>query len=95
MPAFLARQIDFQPARPHSGSSTAPRKSTNLTLNANLVAEAQKLEVNLSQAAEVGIAAAVSRRQQELWLAENRSALDSSNAYVETHGLPLAQYRNF
>ena len=78
---------------PHGG--TAPRKSTNLTLAASLVAEAQKLEVNLSQAAEAGIAAEVARRRQALWLAENREALESSNAYVEAHGLPLAQHRNF
>jgi antitoxin CcdA len=43
----------------------------------------------------VGIAAAVARRRQERWLAENQEALDSSNAFVEQHGLPLAQYRNF
>lgn len=68
-----------------------PRKSTNLTLAAHLVAEAQRLEVNLSQAAEAGIAAEVARRRQEVWLAENHS----SNAHVEAHGLPLAPYRHF
>lgn len=94
MPAILTRQTDPQTPR-SGGASSAPRKSTNLTLSASLVAEAQKLEVNLSQAAEMGIAAAVSRRRQEVWLAENREALESSNAYVEEHGLPLARYRNF
>lgn len=29
------------------------------------------------------------------WLEENRQALESSNAYVETYGLPLEQYRRF
>lgn len=80
--------------KPRQGDA-APRKSTNLTLAAHLVAEAQLLEVNLSQAAEAGIAAEVARRRQERWLAENREALDSSNAYVEAHGLPLAPYRHF
>jgi len=60
MPAVLSHQADLQTPRAGSGSSK-PRKSTNLTLSASLVAEAQKLEVNLSQAAEMGIAAAVSR----------------------------------
>lgn len=95
MPAVLSRPTDFQTLRPSGGGSPSPRKSTNLTLSANLVAEAQKLEVNLSQAAEVGIAAAVAQRRQEVWLAENRDALESSNAYVEEHGLPLARYKNF
>lgn len=71
------------------------RKSTNLTLAASLVAEARELGVNLSQAAEAGIAAAVAHRRQERWLAENQDALESSNMFVEEHGLPLARYRNF
>lgn len=29
------------------------------------------------------------------WLAENFAALESSNAYVEAHGLPLQEHRNF
>ena len=71
------------------------RRSTNLTLTASLVAEARELGVNVSQAAEAGIADAVARRRQERWLADNLDALDSSNAFVERHGLPLARYRNF
>lgn len=38
------------------------------------------------------------RRRQALraqWREENRQALESSNAYVETYGLPLEQYRRF
>lgn len=31
----------------------------------------------------------------EEWLAENREALDSFNAYIEQHGLPLEKYRSF
>ena len=29
------------------------------------------------------------------WLEENREALESSNAWVREHGLPLAKYRMF
>lgn len=29
----------------------------------------------------------------ERWLAENRAALDSSNAFVEAHGLPLERHQ--
>lgn len=71
------------------------RKSTNVTLTVALVEEAKALGVNVSQAAEVGVADAVARKRAAVWLAENREALESSNAFVETHGLPLAQYRNF
>ena len=71
------------------------RKSTNVTLPVALVEEAKALGVNLSQAAEVGLADAVARKRAEIWLAENHEALESSNDFVEAHGLPLGRYRNF
>ena len=78
-----------------AADSAPARKPTNLTLAVNLVLEARELGVNVSQAAEVGIAAAVAGRRQQRWLEENREALESSNEFVEQHGLPLATYRNF
>jgi len=71
------------------------RKATNVTLGETLLAEAKSLNINISQAAEAGLVRAVAERRAELWLAENRDALDSSNAYVEANGLPLARYRGF
>lgn len=76
-------------------SAALRRRSTNVTLTVALVDEAKALGVNLSQAAEVGVAGAVARKRAEVWLAENREALESSNAFVEAHGLPLARHRNF
>ena len=94
MPAATRRLSEKLSPAPSSNGGPA-RKATNLTLAVDLVAEARELGVNVSQAAEQGIAAAVMRLRQERWLAENQAALDSSNAFVEQHGLPLAQYRNF
>ena len=39
--------------------SAAAKKATNLTLNQDLIAEAKALGINLSQAAETGLAKAV------------------------------------
>lgn len=83
-----------------TGSTTHPavapaRKPTNLTLTVGLVAQARALGVNVSQAAEQGIAAAVAQRRRDQWLAENREALDDSNAFVEANGLPLDRHRLF
>ena len=71
------------------------KRATNLSLNESLLAEAKELGLNLSEAAERGIARAITDRRAELWLAENQAALESSNTFVETHGLPLANYRQF
>ncbi len=73
----------------------APKRATNVSISAQLLAEARALDVNISRAAEAGLAQAIASRRAELWIAENRAALDSSNAYVEQNGLPLAAYRNF
>lgn len=76
-------------------SQNSVRKPTNVTLGEALLAEAKALNINISQAAEAGLAQAVAARRAECWLAENQAALESSNAYAETHGLPLARYRTF
>lgn len=71
------------------------RKSVNLSLNKELLAEAKVLGINLSRAAEEGIAETVSAEKARRWKEENREAIESSNVYFEKHGLPLAKYRMF
>ena len=71
------------------------RKPTNLYLDANLLQEARALGINISRSAEAGIAEAVGKSRRERWLLENAAALESSNAYVDNYGLPLARYRQF
>ncbi|WP_281984977.1 type II toxin-antitoxin system CcdA family antitoxin [Thalassorhabdomicrobium marinisediminis] len=75
--------------------TTQPRKPTNLSLDAALLSEARALKVNLSRAAEEGVRHAVASAKAERWKAENAAALESSNAYVEAHGVPLARFRQF
>jgi len=76
-------------------SQAAPRKPTNLTLDPSLLTEARSFGVNLSQAAEAGLRRAVAEAKAQAWQRENAAALASSNAWVETHGLPLEKYRQF
>jgi antitoxin CcdA len=71
------------------------RRSVNLSIDAALLAEAKALKVNVSRAADVGIAEAISRRKAELWLEENREAIDQNNSYFQEHGLPFSEYRGF
>lgn len=75
--------------------ANATKKATNVSLAENLLAEAKELRINVSQAAESGVAMAVAQRRAEIWLKENWEAIQSSNDYVEKHGLPLEQFRMF
>ena len=76
-------------------SRNAAKRATNVSLAEDLLSEAKALHINISQAAEAGVAQAIARKRSELWLAENQEAIESSNAFVEKHGLPLAKHRMF
>ena len=71
------------------------RKSANLTLDAGLIEESRALGINLSRAAEDGIARALKAEKERLWREENAGAIKAYNLYVEQHGIPLAKYRKF
>ena len=72
-------------------SESAP----SLVLDADLVAEAEALGIDIARAAETGVTEAVRDARAERWKRENRAALESSNQWVEQNGLPLAKYRQF
>lgn len=72
-----------------------PKKATNLSLNEELLSEAKARGISLSKAAERGLYEAIAEHRAAEWLIENKAALESSNEYVEKHGLPLSRYRQF
>lgn len=72
-----------------------PKKTTSVSLAEPLLAEARALGINVSQAAEDGVAAAVARRRREQWLRENAAAIQSYNEFVDKHGMVLDKYRLF
>ena len=77
--------------------STAPpqRKPTNLSLDRSLLPEARELKINLSRATEAGVRQEIARAKAELWKADNATALESYNRWVEANGMPLDRYRLF
>ncbi len=76
-------------------SRNATKRATNVSLAEDILTQAKALHINISQAAEAGIVQAIARKRAERWLAENHEAIESSNAFVDKHGLPLADYRSF
>ena len=71
------------------------RRPVNLTLDTAMVAEAKLLGINVSKACEGGLASEVKRERERVWLEENMEAIESTNRWVEEHGLPLEKYRVF
>ncbi|MEO5641621.1 MAG: type II toxin-antitoxin system CcdA family antitoxin [Sphingomicrobium sp.] len=71
------------------------RRATNISLPTKLVDEAKLLGLNVSRSCEEGLATAVKAQRDAEWVAENREALESNNAWIEKNGIPLAQFRKF
>lgn len=79
----------------HIIMTSAAKKPTNLSLDQDLLREAKALGINLSQAAETGLRRAVAEARAAEWKRENAAALQSSNEWVERHGLPFDSHRQF
>jgi antitoxin CcdA len=73
----------------------AARRPTNVTLPEALLHDAKALNINVSKACEHGLAAEVKRARADKWLSDNREGIAAWNAYIEEHGLPLAEFRQF
>jgi len=75
-----------------------PRRATNLSLNEALVDEARRANINLSQAAERGIAEELAEAREasaQQWFAEHADTLQDINDWVEKNGLPLTKHLLF
>lgn len=75
--------------------ASSSRKATNLSIDTKLLSEAKALNINLSRAAEDGVKAAVREAKELRWKENNVEAIESSNAYVEKHGVPLEKFKPY
>jgi antitoxin CcdA len=71
------------------------RRPVNVTLPSQLLEDAKALGLNVSQACESGLLATVAAAKEQRWRDENRAGIEAWNAYVDEHGLPLEEYRQF
>ena len=73
----------------------APKKATNLSLNAKVLETAKQLGMNISQTVDTLLADEVKRRYWEKWRDDNREGFEAYNERIRQHGLPLAKYRTW
>ena len=74
---------------------TVARKATNITLSADVLAEAKAYGINISQTCDAHLREVVRREREQRWLKENAGFIAAYNETVEREGLPLDQYRTF
>ena len=73
----------------------APKKSANLSVNADLLNQARALDINLSQMLEKHLAETIRQARRAEWLRENRDALEAYNRRIEGSGVFSDGLRQF
>lgn len=73
----------------------AQKKATNITLSADVLAEAKALNINISQACDRYLRELVRSEQARRWQQEHAEFIAAYNQSLEQDGLPLEQYRAF
>ncbi|HOP40216.1 MAG TPA: type II toxin-antitoxin system CcdA family antitoxin [Geobacteraceae bacterium] len=64
----------------------APKKSTNLSINSDLLRQAKERKINISKALEMHLAELLREENSRRWKEENQEAIDEYNRRVQAHG---------
>jgi len=75
--------------------TSAPKKSTNLSINSDLLRKAKALHLNLSKALEQRLIEILLEAKRSEWREENRDAIEAYNRRIETGGLFSDGLRRF
>ena len=88
---------DAKPYRAGPGKSGAPKKkkAVNLTIDADLLAEAKAAGTNLSNVLETALKERLKQQRWQKWREDNRAAIEASNAQLERDGLWVDPFRNW
>jgi antitoxin CcdA len=69
------------------------KRAVNLFVDTDLLDEARRLRVNLSETLEGRLRTIVRAEREQRWLEENREAIESINSFIERHGLLASKLR--
>jgi antitoxin CcdA len=67
-------------------STRTSKRATNVSVNSALLDKAKALKINLSATLQSALSEVVRARERDLWLRENKSAMDTYNRLVEKQG---------
>lgn len=81
------RNVIFDPS--------APKKSTNLSINSDLLRQAKQRHINLSQALEARLVELLREEKCRFWQEENSEAINDYNARIEADGVFSDAVRRF
>jgi antitoxin CcdA len=73
----------------------APKKSTNLSINSDLLTQAKQNNINLSRALEQRLIEMLLEENRCKWREENKEAIEAYNRRIEVSGIFSDNLRNF
>ena len=73
----------------------APKKSTNLSINSDLLTQAKQNNINLSRALEQRLVEMLLEENRCKWREENKEAIEAYNRRIEISGVFSDTLRNF
>jgi antitoxin CcdA len=71
------------------------KKPTNVSVRADLLAEAKALGLNLSRTLETALEHAIREKRRQSWLTDNHDALQAYQRHIEREGLFADRSRSF
>jgi antitoxin CcdA len=69
------------------------KRAVNLFVDAELLDEARRLRINISDTLERRLRSIVRAEQGKRWLEENQEAIASINSFIDRHGLLASKLR--
>jgi antitoxin CcdA len=69
------------------------KRAVNLFVDAELLDEARRLRINISDTLERRLRGIVRAEQEKRWLAENQDAIASINSFIDRHGILAGKLR--
>jgi antitoxin CcdA len=73
----------------------APKKSTNLSINSDLLTQAKQNNINLSRALEQRLVEMLLEENRCKWREKNKEAIEAYNRRIEVSGVFSDNLRNF
>ena len=92
---YYAHIIQLKGAHAMLSTIHSLKKATNITLSADVLAEAKALKINISQACDQYLRGLVRAERERRWQHDHADFVAAYNQTVDTEGLPLDQWRAF
>ena len=71
------------------GQPVQSKQRTTVTIDANVLAAARRLDLNVSSISEAAVQKAVKTAEAERWAEENADILAERRSWIDSHGAPL------